>query len=351
MIPSESFSKTLLSWFASNKRILPWRETRDPYHIWLSEIILQQTRVEQGKPYYKSFVANFPQVGDLAEANENEVLKLWQGLGYYSRARNLHFSAKQVVSDYQGNFPRSYAGLMHLKGVGAYTAAAIASICFEERVPVVDGNVYRFISRLLGIEEPIGTPRAHTLFSSLLLEMMPSDEPGTFNQAVMEFGALQCIPRSPDCRVCPFRETCFAYARQRIADLPVKKTKTKVKEVHFNFLDLRWKNKMYLTQRDELGIWKKLFHFPMIESPQAWNEPELLSEVAGWLGVRENVLHLKGKWSTVHLLSHRRIEAQFWEIQLDQPADKNDIFEVSGEQLEAYPIPRLMEKYLEHVSK
>ena len=227
------WTKTLLDWYKENKRDFPWRKSQDPYHIWLSEIILQQTRVQQGLPYYEKFLQNFPTVFDLAAASEEKVLKLWQGLGYYSRARNLHASAQWVVNERQGNFPQTFKELLLLKGVGDYTASAIASICFEEPQAVVDGNVYRFLARFFGIDMPIDASGAHKYFKEKATVLMQGFSPNTFNQAMMEFGALQCTPKLTACEQCPFAQKCVAYPTRKSKCLPCKDQKDKSQKALF----------------------------------------------------------------------------------------------------------------------
>ena len=224
------FSKTLIRWYSKNKRILPWRETKNPYYIWLSEIILQQTQVKQGLPYYESFVTSYPTVFDLANAEESDVLKLWQGLGYYSRARNLHASAKHIAYDLNGVFPDTYKDLLKLRGVGDYTASAIASICFNEATAVVDGNVYRALSRYFGIDTPINSSKGQKEFKALAQELIDIKKPADFNQAIMEFGAIQCKPKNPECSACSFRNSCVAFGNNRVSDLPVKIKSAKAKK-------------------------------------------------------------------------------------------------------------------------
>ena len=223
-----NFSKNVINWYSDNKRDLPWRHTVNPYFIWLSEIILQQTQVKQGLPYYKSFVKTFPTVYDLAKSDEQTVLKLWQGLGYYSRARNLHFTAKYIVNELGGNFPNSYSEIIKLKGIGDYTASAIASIAFGETTAVVDGNVYRVLSRFFGIETPINSTKGIKEFKALATELIDKREPATFNQAIMEFGAQQCKPKKPYCIICPLQSGCVAFQTNKISELPVKLKKLKV---------------------------------------------------------------------------------------------------------------------------
>jgi len=261
------FSKKILEWYAINKRELPWRSTREPYNIWLSEVILQQTRVAQGLPYYNKFVKAFPTVFDLAGASEEQVLKLWQGLGYYSRARNMHFTAKQVVNEYGGMFPDSYSGLLKLKGVGDYTASAIASICFDEKVPVVDGNVYRVLSRFFGVDLPINSTKGVKYFKELATEVMSDTNIRDYNQGIMEFGAIQCSPKKPLCLHCPINERCRALLQNRVLELPVKLKKGKIKNRYFNYLVFLDKDgKTMLEQRKGKGIWQNLYQFPLVES-------------------------------------------------------------------------------------
>src|ERR1041385_985871 len=253
------FSQILLSWYARNRRDLPWRKTRDPYKIWLSEVILQQTRVQQGLPYYLAFVKKCPDVKKLAAAPEDEVVKLWQGLGYYSRARNLHAAAKMVVKDFAGKFPGNYEDLRKLKGIGDYTAAAIASLSFDERKAVVDGNVYRVLSRIFGIEDAIDSTVGKKIFSELANELISQKFPADHNKAIMEFGALQCVPKNPDCKNCPFVLHCYAQKKKIIHLFPLKSKKTKITDRFFYYLVIRHKGHIYIKQRTGKDIWKGLF--------------------------------------------------------------------------------------------
>ena len=247
------FSNTLIKWYLQNKRDLPWRTTQDPYCIWLSEIILQQTRVAQGLPYFLAFTSSFPTVHDLAQASEQDVLKLWQGLGYYSRARNLHQAAQYISVELKGIFPKSYTELLGIKGVGTYTAAAIASFCYGEAVPVVDGNVFRVLARYLGVPADIAAASAKKEFAALANELMPKNQAALFNQALMEFGALQCVPKSPTCGACVFQSSCAALATKQVSSLPYKSKKTKVTVRHFNYLVLIDEaNKSSIQQRSSL---------------------------------------------------------------------------------------------------
>ncbi|MGJ8683851.1 MAG: A/G-specific adenine glycosylase [Nonlabens sp.] len=320
-----SFHKQLIKWYEVHKRDLPWRETQDPYRVWLSEVILQQTRVNQGLPYYERFVEAFPTVQELAAAPQEEVLKLWQGLGYYSRARNLHTAAQQVV-EMGGNFPDSYKKLLDLKGVGDYTAAAIASFCFKEAVPVVDGNVYRVLSRIYGISTPINETAGIKEFKNLAAQLLDKKVPHIYNQAIMEFGALQCVPKNPDCTVCPFQRSCVAFQDQRIEELPVKIKKTKVKNLHHHYIVLQTPNdRTILQERPQTGIWAGLYEFPFIESDGALLSVEFrdqLEEQEWWSGVRfrESVFNQQ---PIIHKLSHRKVHAYFWIVEVDEELENS----------------------------
>lgn len=260
------FTKNILKWYDSSQRELPWRETKDPYFIWLSEVILQQTRIEQGLPYYLSFIDAFPSVFDLANAQEDEVLKHWQGLGYYSRARNLHFTAKEIALKYDGRFPNTYSELLRLKGIGPYTAAAISSICFNENIAAIDGNVQRVISRYFGIEYPIDRNPGKKMIENLAQEHTCSSRPGDYNQALMDFGSLVCTPKTPKCGSCPLNEACVAFRQNAQDRWPTKKTKAPIKERTLNYSVLIQKNKIALRKRGAGDIWKGLYDFPEIES-------------------------------------------------------------------------------------
>lgn len=346
MPPQNYFTQTLITWFSTAKRPLPWRATQDPYKIWLSEIILQQTRVEQGTPYYLRFVEHYPTVNDLANAREQQVLKLWEGLGYYSRARNLHATARFIANELHGVFPNSYAGLIQLKGIGPYTAAAIASIAFGEAVPVVDGNVFRFIARYFGVHHDISETKNRKHFEEILQTMIPADDPGTFNQAVMEFGARVCTPASPDCGNCIFRENCFARKHGQIANLPVKVKKTKVTERHLSYFVFNDGNGTLMRARTS-SIWTGLYEFYAIESPLAISNDfvlEHLNPYTGWAAsqVSEPVLHL---------LSHRRLWVTFHEIRINQNLSAQiakdwNLHPYSWEEVLTLPRPKVIVNYL-----
>ena len=338
------FSQAILSWYAQNKRALPWRETRDPYKIWLSEIILQQTRVAQGLPYYQKFVRRFPKVGDLACANEEQILKLWQGLGYYSRARNLHAAAKMVMEEYNGSFPHTYEGLLKLKGVGDYTASAIASICFDCPEPVVDGNVYRVLSRYFGVDIPINSTKGIKYFKELAREVMDVGSIRDYNQGIMEFGAIQCTPQNPDCHKCPLNRGCVALQQRKIAELPVKINKTKISKRFFNYLvaiDIH--GDTLLRQRKGKGIWQNLWEFPLLETPKRMDEQGIRKNYGQVLGMQEvGQFYLYNRKEIVHKLSHQHLYTKFWVFRLKQPLDGGIRFD----DLEAFPVPVLIADFI-----
>lgn len=340
------FSNQLISWYLSYHRDLPWRANISPYRVWLSEIILQQTKVEQGLPYYKAFVSAYPSVEDLANASEDEVLLMWQGLGYYSRARNLHASAKYIVEELNGVFPDNYKALLSLKGVGDYTASAISSICFNEAQAVVDGNVYRFLSRFFGIHTPIPSSKAHREFKELGNLLMDSKQAGTFNQAMMEFGALQCVPRNPSCQSCVFSSKCVALQNNMVHDLPVKKKKAKVKKRYFNYLVVDSGDGLLpIQQRLEKDIWYKLYQLPLVESTSALSKPmlmESLKENSIFSELDVNSLSLLNNKQVVHKLSHQHLYTRFWAIEGNIP----NFNPVQVHNLEDYAFPTLLEEFL-----
>ena len=343
------FSKVLIDWYLKNKRELPWRKTSDPYHIWLSEIMLQQTRIEQGLPYYQRFISAFPSVFDLAAAPQEKVLKLWQGLGYYSRARNLHESAKYVAEELNGIFPDSYKELKKLKGVGDYTAAAIASICYNEPVAVVDGNVYRVLSRFFDIETPINSTPGIKEFKALASELLDKKDPSSFNQALMEFGALQCKPRNPLCETCPLSSGCLALQKNKIKNLPVKLKKTKVKKRYFNYLVVySQENKTLLQQRTGKGIWNGLYEFPLIETEKPVSEGAFPSEekISEIRGVQELSLQLHNKKPVVHKLSHQHIYTHFWWVKTESVGEEG----IPVKNVKDYPVPVLIANFLEETA-
>jgi A/G-specific adenine glycosylase len=341
-----AFGKQLISWYGKNKRSLPWRDTDDPYLIWLSEVILQQTRVDQGMSYYLRFSEQFPDVHSLAAAPLEQVLKLWQGLGYYSRARNLHATAQIISSELKGFFPKTKSEMMKLKGIGDYTASAIASFCFGESVPVIDGNVIRVLSRLHAIEHPVDSPQGKSELRKVAEKLLDQHDPGTYNQAIMEFGALQCTPVNPNCERCPFMGSCRAFAMDAVSAFPVKKKKASVKEMPIQYFILYNKTGLYLRKRGNDSIWKGLYDFPSLEKS---GSPDEVLRVFQDLHGFPSVLGLKHVTDERrHLLTHRRISARFFELEFSKQLKNlpsNWSF-VSFHELKAYPVPRLIEKYL-----
>ncbi len=328
------FVLLISDWYRLNARELPWRNTKNPYFIWLSEVILQQTRVEQGMNYYLKFIENYPNLNKLADADEASILKLWQGLGYYSRARNLHKTAQQVRDEYAGDFPKTYSEIIQLKGIGPYTAAAISSFAFDLPHAVVDGNVYRILSRYFGIDEPIDTGKGKKMFQELADSLIPEAEPALFNQAIMEFGAMQCTPNNPVCESCVLNQSCVsAFNTELIKKLPVKKGKTKVRKRYFHYLHIEKGLEIALDQRTGKDVWEKLYEFPLIESENESAPSEF-----------KNSATLS--YQTKHILSHQHIYAFFYTTE-ESEIEGLDFKFIDKSQLEDYPIHRLMEKYLE----
>lgn len=343
-----TFSNELRQWYRSNKRDLPWRQTTDPYRVWLSEIILQQTRVDQGISYYRKFVRSFPDVHHLAKASEDQVLKLWQGLGYYSRARNLHATAKLISSHYNGKFPGNYTELLNLKGIGPYTAAAIASFCFDEPRAVVDGNVYRVISRIFGLSDFIDTPQGKRIFQQKANELLDTSNPGEHNQAIMEFGAIHCTPRTPNCNSCPFNKVCVALQTESIAGLPQKSKKQKVKEVFFNYLVFRSQEHLWIKKREGNGIWQNLYDFPMMETDKAKENSWVARESSVRYGNEGELKPKPASKEYTHLLSHRKIHARFFIIQsTPEPSDSEKLIKIHKSEIGEYAVPRLIENFLD----
>ena len=348
------FSAIIIDWYHQNKRDLPWRDTQNPYFIWLSEIILQQTRVDQGMPYYLRFRDTFPTVKHLAKADEEQVLKLWQGLGYYSRARNLHTTAKIVLKDYKGVFPRTYEDVLKLKGIGEYTAAAIVSFAFNIPRPVVDGNVFRVLSRLFGIETPIDSGKGKNEFYELAGKLLDEDRPAEFNQAIMEFGAVQCIPKNPNCDNCPFNQYCIALNTKKVELLPVKSKKTKQRNRFLNYIVINQGDYTYLNKRTGNDIWKNLYDFPVIETQKAISENKLIQSKHWQDLFKEKTYVLKTVSPEYkHVLTHQKIYARFFEI--DLPSDRKDGFgnfkKIPKKDLTGYAIPKLIDNYLLQKSK
>lgn len=343
------FSNILIYWYLQNKRDLPWRKSKDPYFVWLSEIILQQTRIAQGMSYYLKFVDAFPTVNDLAKAEESTVLKLWQGLGYYSRARNLHFSAKYISKELNGAFPNTYKEILKLKGVGDYTASAISSICFNEPQAVVDGNVYRVLARYYGISTPINSTKGIKEFKNLAQSLIDESQPGVFNQAIMDFGSIQCKPQNPDCSVCPLNSACVAFEKNSIQDLPVKEKKIKIKKRFFDFLVIiTQEDKTILQERKGKGIWQGLYQFPLVESDKELSNEELFSN-AGFQSIvpQKSKIKLFNQDRIIHKLSHQHLYTRFWIIK----SQNSHLADIPWEELNKYPVPVLISNFLEKFNR
>lgn len=320
-----SFATVILNWFRENGRALPWRDTTDPYPIWLSEIILQQTRISQGWEYWERFTKTYPTVEDLANATLDDVLKLWQGLGYYSRARNLHAAAKQIVA--LGHFPQTLEEIKSLKGVGDYTAAAIASFAFGNPAAVVDGNVYRVLSRYFGITTPINSTQGKKEFAALAQSLLPSDEAAAYNQGIMDFGAIQCTPQSPKCLLCPLAETCDALRTNRVSTLPVKEKTVKIQTRHLSYTYIRCHGEVALHRRERGDIWEGLW------------EP--------YCGVLDDKRCQLLARDVKHILTHRILLADFYLLETDHiPSLPSDYIWVKEEEIERYGVPRLIEKLI-----
>ena len=349
-LDSSFISSKLIDWYELNKRDLPWRETDDPYKIWISEIILQQTRVNQGREYYTRFIERFPDIKSLSEAEEVEVLKYWQGLGYYSRARNLHASAQMIMEQHSGKFPEDYNFILKLKGIGEYTAAAIVSFAGNKPYPVVDGNVFRFLSRLYGINEPIDTNGGKKIFMQIAGRLMDTKRAGLYNQAIMEFGALQCVPASPDCNICPFSDICYADNCRQITNFPVKQNKVKIKTRYFHYFHIQFKTYTYINKRTGRDIWQNLYEFPCIETEKALSFEELQqTESFGLMFPPPIKVQCKLVISNKkHVLTHRVLFADFYEIILEEEPESLLSYEkILSADLDNYPIHKLMFSYLE----
>ena len=341
----------LLAWYPRHRRDLPWRHTRDPYAIWLSEVILQQTRVAQGLPYYETFLAAYPTVLTLAAAPEAEVLRYWQGLGYYSRARNMHHTAQQVVNEHDSRFPNTYAGLLRLRGVGPYTAAAIASFAFDEAVAVLDGNVYRVLARIFGLHSDIAAPSSRKEFQALADQHIPATTPADFNQAIMEFGALQCTPAKPDCLFCPLQAQCWAFQHGQVALLPVKSRAKASRTRYFHYFVLRYGERTYLRERQEKDIWQGLYDFALAETTVPELPPAELLRHLDALGARLDTSQAAEPSAAYrHVLSHQKLEARFHPLVLAQPLPATTLRDLglraySAAEIETLPKPKLIDNY------
>jgi A/G-specific adenine glycosylase len=342
-------SRLLLNWYKRNGRELPWRETKDPYKIWVSEIILQQTRINQGMAYYNRFIERFPDVQSLANADIQEVLNLWQGLGYYSRARNMHYAAKTITSELNGHFPRNYSEIKMLKGVGEYTAGAIASISFNEPVPAIDGNVKRVVSRLFMIYEDVDKPAGLIKIREKLVEHLDKNNPGTFNQAVMDLGSMICKPVNPECDKCPLSNNCEARRNDRVQELPVKYKKLKSRNRYFYYLIISLGEKILIGQRTKKDIWELLYEFPLIETDRRLEEKEIFNEIITSHLIGKHKVEFNGiSDEIIHILSHQKIHARFIHLITDSlPGNFNENYIlIKRVEIDKYPLPRLIERYL-----
>lgn len=352
----QDFSDKIIGWYRHHKRDLPWRQSNDPYIIWLSEIILQQTRVVQGLPYFRRFAEAYPSVYDLASASQQEVLRLWQGLGYYSRARNLHACARLIVEQYDGIFPRTYHELLQLKGVGSYTAAAIASFAHNQTVAVLDGNVFRVLSRVFGVEDDILSSQGQKRFQELAAQLVPEGKAGEYNQAIMEFGALQCTPQSPACLLCPLSEMCYAYQHNAQKRLPVKIKKVKVRKRYFSYLLIRKGTHIYMKERGAGDIWQGLYDFHLLESRHPVDnvddlpEDELLSAI-----IKQTNSQIEMSDVYRHVLTHQQLQLRFFLIDVSKGtlADslwaRNQLRPYTTDEVKELPKPILIDKYLSEV--
>ena len=339
-------SAKLITWYKKNKRDLPWRNITDPYKIWLSEIILQQTQVIQGLNYYIKFTETFPTVTDLAKAPEDQVMRLWQGLGYYSRARNLHAAAKYIQTTHLGKFPTTYENIKELKGVGDYTSAAIASFAYNLPHAVVDGNVYRVLSRLFDLHTPINSTQGKKEFQLLADELLNTKQPALHNSAIMEFGALWCKPQNPKCDDCPLQEHCMAFKNNTVTLLPVKNKTIKIKNRYFHYIVFNYKQDVYITKRDKKDIWQNLYEFLLLETNDEMTENDILNHsaltsIASDFTIK-SIIPVKK-----HILSHQHLYATFYELVLKKPLKHKDLFVIKRGELTNYALPQLITKYLE----
>ena len=344
-------STSLINWYKTHRRSLPWRATADSYKIWVSEIILQQTRVEQGIKYYYQFINKFPDIYSLGKANIDEVLKQWQGLGYYNRAKNMHHAANQIIHNYNGIMPDNYSELIKLKGIGPYTAAAVASFAYNEPVAVVDGNVKRVLARLFGFDKPVNSNAGEKYLQNLANSILNKDFPGIHNQAMIEFGAIQCTPGKPDCQQCPLSEICEAYNNNQVTLLPVKNAPKKKKNRYFYYLVIHQDEQYtYIKKRTQKDVWNSLYEFPLIER-NTKTELNQITQTREWKqffnGSTPKITHISEEYK--HVLSHQNIFATFIEVKLPFQTNylENNFLKISKQNLDQFAISRLIEKYLE----
>jgi len=350
MSTNDTFSKTLNIWYLKNKRDLPWRKTRNPYTIWLSEIILQQTKVSQGTPYFLKFINKYPNVSSLAKAREGDILKLWQGLGYYSRARNLHKTAIYICENNKGIFPNNHKDLLKLYGVGDYTASAIASICFNEATATIDGNVFRLLSRKFGIFTPIDSTVGFKEFKSLAQILLDKDNPGNHNQALMEFGALICTPKIPKCNECPFSTSCYGKNNHAIEQLPQKSKKVKIRKRYFNYLVFQnQSNRTVISPRNGKDIWKNLYEFPLIESMSEIDFENLAGDETFQSLLAKKDYHISkyNEKPLKHKLTHQHLYCTFWIIHTNLKKNKS----IAWEKLNTFAVPTLIQNFIDNYKK
>ena len=341
------FSHLVYAWYIKNQRNLPWRETSDPYKIWVSEIILQQTRVDQGTSYYQRFTERFPTVHDLANATEEEVLKLWQGLGYYSRARNLHTAAKTICNNFNGVFPSSYPDILSLKGIGPYTAAAIASIAFNLPYSALDGNIFRVLARNFGVFTPPNSSKGKKKFQKIAGEILNENNPGQHNQALMEFGALQCIPKTPNCSACPLTASCYAFLHNKVESLPVKTPGAKQRTRYFYFYYFDSEETTWLEKRTGNDIWKSLYQFPLLETLEELDDKELGNMKPPFVNGQDFIIKSVSS-SLKHFLSHQILIARLIHVEIEKESKlTNNLISVSKKDFSNYAIPRLIELLIE----
>lgn len=341
-----NFSDEVARWYLENKRQLPWRDTTDAYVIWISEIILQQTRVEQGMPYFYRFLEKYPDVNSFSAASEDEILRLWQGLGYYSRGRNMLKTARQVVEQYSGKFPVEYDQLIKLKGIGEYTAAAISSFAANEAKAVVDGNVYRVLARYFGIDEPINGTNGKKLFQGIANEMLNPEHPGLHNQAMMEFGAILCKPKSPDCKICPVRQGCYAYNNNQVSCFPKKLKTLKIRDRFFNYLLVTDGDKVLMNKRDDRDIWANMYDLPLIETPDHM-PPENVIKLLQTKDLFGDELSITASFPVKrHILTHQRIHAQFISIENQQIKLEQKFFFIEVKNIKMLALPKVINLFL-----
>jgi len=345
------FQAIIIKWYKKYKRDLPWRKTKDPYKIWVSEIILQQTRVNQGYNYYLEFINKFPDINALAYSSLDKLLKVWQGLGYYSRARNMHKTAKFITENFNGTFPHKFEELIKLNGVGEYTASAIASICYNKPYAVIDGNVFRVLARIFGIKEYIDTTNGKKKFKKLANKLISKNNPSLYNQAIMEFGAIQCMPKNPLCTNCPFVNSCYAYNNNSINSLPAKNKKKKIKNRYFYYLIINYNGNTYLNKRTEKDIWNSLYEFPLIEmNAKVDDEKVIQSEQFISIFGHSKILIQKRKTTFYkHILTHQHIYAKYFYIELKNSFHylNSHYIKTSFENINNYPFPKLVNIIIE----